>query len=57
MDLSLLNFSDAIAIGSRNVKIVCDQCVFGVAGDVDKLAGISLQNLVEKPVSNHKTTP
>lgn len=57
VDLSALNFSDAIAMGSWNVKIVCDQCVFGVDGDVDKIVGISLQNLLVKPVSNHKTTP
>jgi hypothetical protein len=39
------------------VKIVWDQCVFGVYGDVDKTDGVSLQNLGVKPVSNHNTTP
>lgn len=57
-DLSSAGSSaDAIAIGCRKVRIVCDQCVLGVLGDVDNTAGVSLQNLLVKPVSNHNTTP
>lgn len=48
---------DDIATGSRKVSMVCDQWVFGWYGDVDKLVGISLQNLPVNPVSNHKTSP
>ena len=57
VDLSAQGFPGAIAIGSLKVKIVWDQCVFGVYGDVDKTDGVSLQNLGVKPVSNHNTTP
>lgn len=44
-------------IGSLKVRMVCDQWVGGVYGDVDKTVGVCLQNLVVKPVSNHRTTP
>ena len=54
---SALGFPAAIAIGSLKVRIVCDQCVFGVNGEVERMVGVSLQNRRVKPVSNHKTTP
>ena len=37
-------FPAAIAIGSLKVRIVCDQCVFGVNGEVERMVGVSLQN-------------
>ena len=55
-NVSLLDFVDAMAIGSWNVRIVCEQCVLGVYRDVDNTTGISLQNLLVKPVPNRKTT-
>lgn len=56
-DPSAVNLLDATDIGSRKVRIVCDQWVLGVYGDVDRTVGISLQNRLVNPVSNHKTTP
>ena len=56
-DPSAVNLLDAIAIGSRKVRIVCDQWVLGVYGDVDRTVDISLQNLLVNPVSNHNTIP
>lgn len=56
-DLLVADLLDVIAIGSLKVNMVWDQWVLGVYGDVDRTAGDSLQNLLVKPVSNHKTTP
>ena len=56
-DFLALGFPAAIAIGSLKVRIVCDQCVLGVNGEVERMVDVSLQNRLVKPVSNHKTTP
>lgn len=44
------DFSFVIAMGSSKVKIVCDQWVGVEKGEVERTTGLSLQNLLVKPV-------